>query len=63
MCKCNVCGNETAKGRQTCKGCHALKQVVKKKDKVSNTVFDKANKHLEKNPDLINISWASFFKR
>jgi hypothetical protein len=63
MCKCKICGTETAKNRQVCKGCDALKKVAKSKENTPKGVFKKANKHLEKNPWLINISWPSFFKK
>jgi hypothetical protein len=63
MCKCKICGEETAKNRQTCKGCDALKKVAKKRENTPKEVFNIANKHLEKKPGLINVSWASFFKK
>ena len=63
MCKCKICGSETAKNRQICKGCDAIKKVAKKRENASKETFEKATKHLEKKPDLINISWASFFKK
>lgn len=63
MVKCKLCGNKTAKGRQTCKGCQALKRTAKSKDKTPMNIFKIANDHLDKNPGLINISWKSFWKK
>lgn len=63
MCKCKICGCETAKSRQVCKGCQSLKRVAKSKHDTPKTVFRIANEHLEKNPGLLNISWKSFWKK
>ena len=63
MCKCKICGCETAKVRQVCKGCQALKRVAKSKENTPKTVFKTACTHIEKNPGLLQISWPSFFKK
>lgn len=63
MAKCKTCGAETKKGRQECIGCRCVKEVARKKNKASNFEFEKAEKHLSNNPNLLVISWPSFFKR
>ena len=62
MAKCKICGNETRKGRQECIGCRNLKKAMMKKGKASATEFEKAKKHLLKNPKLTIISWFKFGK-
>lgn len=63
MPRCKICGKFTLKNRQECKGCRALKEVARKKEKASDTEFFEAKKHLDNNPDLIIINWGSFSKK
>jgi hypothetical protein len=63
MCKCIICGSETAKDRKVCKGCHSLKKFARNKEKTPKIVVENATKHLEKNPGLLEISWKSFWKK
>lgn len=63
MCKCKICGNETAKNRQTCIGCDSVKKLTKKGSKAPKPIVEKAKEHLNNNPGLFQISWPSFFKK
>jgi len=63
MCKCKLCGTETAKGRQVCKGCQALKATAKSKEFTPKNIMSVASNHLDRNPHLLQISWKSFWKK
>lgn len=60
---CTICGKETAKFRNICKGCQALKRIAKSKDKTPGYVVKIATKHVAERPEVLEISFKSFFKK
>lgn len=63
MMRCEICGVETRKNRQVCKGCCAVKKVAKSREYAPEEIKKVAYNHLKKNPGLTIISFKSFFKK